>query len=357
MPESTLAAKRRIAIVIYSLSKGGAERVASSLSEFFALTHTVDIIVFDGKLTAYPHGGTLVDLNCPATSSITGKIINQTKRVWKLRQQFHRQHYEHIYSFMESANFSTLLASRNAVISVRNNPHRFNPLTRWMMRLLYPRARKVVAVSTAIANILHQELHLKNVTSIPNPLNLAQIETLKHYPFGHPRPYLLAIGRLHPQKGFDLLINAYTNSKTSRLADLLILGEGQQREKLQQQISTLGLEGKVHLPGITGNPYRYLANAQLFVLSSRYEGYPNVLIEALACQCPVIATNCPTGPNEILIHGVNGMLVACENSDELATTIDYLMENPLIRKAFRDQGGNTIQHLKLDNIAQQWLQL
>lgn len=357
MPDTPLPANQRIAIVIHSLTKGGAERVAASLSEHFARTHTVDLIVFDGRLTAYPYGGALVDLNCPATTNILGKLTNLARRFWKLRKQFRQHHYSHIFSFMESANFPTLLASPAAIVSVRNNPHKFSSTTRWMMSVLYPRARKVVAVSNAIADILRQELALNNVLSIPNPLNFTDIDALKRQPVGHPRPYLLAIGRLHPQKGFDLLINAFARSRASQTTDLLILGEGSQRDRLQHQISDLGLTEKVWLKGAANNPYCYLANAQLFVLSSRYEGYPNVLVEALACQCPVVATNCPTGPNEILTHGVDGILVENENADELSKAIDYMMENPSLRESFRQQGRTAIQHLKLDAIAGQWLEI
>ncbi|MEZ5453030.1 MAG: glycosyltransferase [Thiothrix sp.] len=357
MSEAYLTKPERIAVVIYSLTKGGAERVASLLSEQFAHTHAVDLIVFDGRLTAYPHGGTLVDLDCPASSNPWKKTLNLFRRFYKLRCRFQQHHYTHIFSFMESANFPTLLASRRAVVSVRNNPRKFSPVTRWMMRLLYPRAHKVIAVSTAIADMLEQNLGLQNVTSIPNPLDFHTIDLLKKQPVEHPRPYLLAIGRLHPQKGFDLLINAFANSKASQTTDLLILGEGGQRANLQQQIEHLGLTEKIHLPGMANNPYRYLDNAQIFILSSRYEGYPNVLLEALACRCPVIATNCPTGPNEILTHGVNGILINNENTDELTKSIDYLMENPELCAAFRQQGVNAVTHLELGVIAQRWLEL
>ncbi len=146
-------------------------------------------------------------------------------------------------------------------------------------------------------------------------------------------PVFLGIGRLHPQKDFESLIRAFASVRAARPARLMILGEGEERARLEALVASLGLTDDVLLPGFLDNPYRFLSRAGAFVLSSRWEGLPTVLIEALACGAPVVSVDCPSGPDEILQGGRIGRLVPPGSTDAIAAAMLASLDNPGPREA------------------------
>ncbi len=198
------------------------------------------------------------------------------------------------------------------------------------MRFTYPHADSVVAVSNGVASDLSEVTNLpaKMIRTIYNPvvskdlLRKSQVQ-LRHTWFdeGAP-PVIMGIGRLTHQKDFPTLIRAFAELRKSRPARLMILGEGEERAALEKLIEELDITDHVALPGFVANPYQYMRNASVFVLSSRWEGLPTVLIEALACGTPVVSTDCPSGPSEILEKGKWGRLVPVESCKLLANAID-----------------------------------
>lgn len=150
-----------------------------------------------------------------------------------------------------------------------------------------------------------------------------------------PLPVILAVGRLQRQKDFPTLIHAFARLRQQRPCRLLILGEGKGREGLEQLIGELGLNDAVGLPGFVANPYPYMARASLLVLSSAWEGSPNVLTEAMALGTPVVATDCPSGPAEILQQGRFGPLVPVGNAEKLATAMASTLDAPLPAETLR----------------------
>ena len=229
------------------------------------------------------------------------------------------------------------------------------------MRLFYPHANAVVAVSKGVAADLMRNAGLTPslIHVIPNPvitpklLNLAE-ETLNHPWFkdGAP-PVILGVGRLTKQKDFPTLIKAFAKVRESFQCRLVILGEGQDRPKLEALITDLGIRSDTFLPGFVHNPYPYFKRASLFVLSSVWEGSPNVLTEALALGTPVVSTDCPSGPKEILQGGRFGPLVRVGDAEALSEAILHMLRNPLeksfLKSAVRDYtlGESTKQYLKL----------
>lgn len=178
-------------------------------------------------------------------------------------------------------------------------------------RRSYPFADAAVGVSRGVATELTRlpGLSSERTHVVHNPVALAQIQRKAFEPPEHPwlrrpgSPVVLSVGRLHPQKDFPTLLAAFARVLTRRAARLIVLGKGRELSSLQSLAHELGVSEHVDFPGFTRNPYAYMARARLFVLSSRHEGFPNVLVEAMACGCPVISTDCPFGPDEILEGG------------------------------------------------------
>lgn len=195
-------------------------------------------------------------------------------------------------------------------------------------RRFYPRADALVAVSRGVADDLAQILGRPNkIETIYNPVVSPDLATKAAQPLNHPwfsgngPPVILAVGGLKPAKDFATLFKAFAIARRERPFRLLVLGEGKLRQDLTLLASQLGIAGDLQLPGFTENPFRYMAKASVFVLSSAWEGLPTVLIEALACGCPVVSTDCPSGPAEILEDGKYGTLVPVGDAEALAAAI------------------------------------
>jgi len=244
------------------------------------------------------------------------------------------------------------LMSRRPVVGwIHNLPRRsakdFPGGHPWVTRHLYPRATRLVAVSRGIAEDLVKwspgSAH--KVVALPNPINVEEVRRLGE---AQPpdwariiftRPTLVGMGWLTRRKGFDLLLESF--AKVVRLghdANLLLLGEGEERNTLEAQIHSLGLHDRVFMPGYQPNPYPLLSRADAFVLSSRHEGLPTVILEAMSLGVPVVAFDCPFGPAEILEKGRCGLLVPAENPDALADTIGNLLASGELRVRFRGLG-------------------
>jgi len=347
----------KIALVISSLSSGGGERVVATLSQEFAKRYDVTIILFDSTNIDYQYGGKVIDIDCPEKPSFIGKTYNLLKRAHRLKKIYHQEKFDHIFGFMESANYPSILASRDTIASLHIDFNFLNTIERQLVSYIYPLAKAVAPVSEDIATTLRQQLSLGNVTRIYNPVPFEELETLSAEPLEHSRKFLIAVGRLTYQKHFDLMINAFAESNAISDCDLIILGEGELRADLEQQVKTLQLENQVHLPGRLKNPFNYMKHAEFMLLSSRAEGFPMVLIEALSLDCPVIATDCPTGPREIVQKDVNGLLIPMESKSELTQSIDALFYDDELRHSYANQARDSVQHLSVQNICNEWIAL
>lgn len=203
------------------------------------------------------------------------------------------------------------------------------------MRWFYPWADKIVAVSDGVAADLARFARLPRslITTIYNPFDIGgmriKAEEEPELPWVLPEalPVLLGVGRLTEQKDFTSLIQAFALVRQQRQVRLLILGEGELRNALAAQAKSLGLTPEdFAMPGFVSNPFSYLRRAEVFVLSSRWEGLPGVLIQAMACGAPVVATDCPSGPAEILEDGKWGRLVPVGDVSALANAIAVTLD-------------------------------
>lgn len=212
----------------------------------------------------------------------------------------------------------------------------------------YPQADAIVAVSDGVADDLARTggLARETVTTIYNPvvtpaLTAQAAETPPHswLEESNSPPVIVAVGRLVPQKNFALLLRAFARLLEQRPARLLILGEGRERARLEALAEKLDIRDHVALPGFVTNPYAAFARAALFVLSSDWEGLPTVLIEALACGCPVVSTDCPSGPAEILADGRYGPLVPVGDATALAGAMMRALDCPPPREVLRQRAA------------------
>jgi glycosyltransferase involved in cell wall biosynthesis len=204
-----------------------------------------------------------------------------------------------------------------------------------LMRWTYPWADRVITISDGVGTDLTRAIGLPadRMTTIYNPAISADILEKSRVPLDHPwfspgePPVLLGVGRLTAQKDFGTLIHAFARVRAHRVARLVILGEGGERAQLEALVRSLRLEADVAMPGFVKNPYPYMRAAALFALTSRWEGFGNVLVEAMGCGIPVVSTDCPSGPSEILEHGRWGALVPVGDAGALATAIDAALNS------------------------------
>ena len=205
-----------------------------------------------------------------------------------------------------------------------------------MVRRTYQFAAGIVAVSDSVANdlVINAYVDRNAIATIYNPVVDNTISELATEPLTHPwfdpgqPPVILGVGRLTPQKDFQTLLRAFALLRGEKNIRLLILGEGRQRAELIALAEELGVAADVDMPGFVDNPYQYMAQASVFALTSLYEGLPGALIQALACGCPVVSTNCPGGSAEILEGGKYGRLVPVRHDSELADAIRSTLEFP-----------------------------
>lgn len=211
----------------------------------------------------------------------------------------------------------------------------------------YPEAAGIVAVSEGVADDIAAATGLPRdtVQALPNPVVSARLHDLAAAAPPHPwlaegePPVVLGVGRLHPQKDFPTLLAAFARLRRDRPMRLIILGEGAERSRLEHLIAEHGLSRDVDLPGHVDNPFAFMSRGALFVLSSRYEGLPGALIQAMACGCPSVSTDCPSGPREILRDGALGPLVAVGDIEGMTAAMRHALDTPVSRDALRDRAA------------------
>jgi len=327
----------RLAFFTRSLGGGGAERVVVTLASHYAAQgHAVDLIVSRREDTYLKEVHPEVRIHYLHTRRRMLAAPRLAKALREIRPA----------ALLATVNtFAAVLAQRLArtptrvilreattpsiAFQVKETSALKRAISETAMRWLYPRADAVVAVSKGVAqDLLNLIPQLKpKLTVIYNPVIDAAFYAKADAPVEHlwfqpnQPPVVLAAGRLVALKGYDTLLHAFARVRQQTPARLVILGEGAERPNLERLAAELGVAADVDLPGFDPNPFRYMRRAGVFVLSSRYEGLPNVLIQALACGCPVVSTDCPSGPWEILDGGRYGALVPVDDVEAMAQAI------------------------------------
>jgi len=356
--------RRHIAIYIYGLSGGGATRRTLTLAGGFAKAgHRVDLMVVDaeGPLASdLPDGVRLVVLN-----SVLIRLAGRKRRrrikasSFVLARYLWRERPDVLLSAANHVHLTAVIAARLSLAPVRvvlrvsnhltgshlGGSERPRPIRLKFARRVYGRADAAIAVSQGIADDLveHTTLSHDRVCAVMNPTYTPEIESAAAAPLDHSwlspgtPPLLLGAGRLAPAKDFATLLRAFARVRAHRPVHLVILGEGGKRRELEQQVQKLGIEADVELHGFVDNPFAWMSRASLFVLSSAWEGSPGVLVEAMACGCPVVSTDCPSGPDEILDAGRYGRLVPVGDDAALANAIAAALDVTTDREALRSR--------------------
>ncbi|MCW0211259.1 MAG: glycosyltransferase family 4 protein, partial [Achromobacter sp.] len=336
----------RVLLFIHSLHGGGAERVAADLSAHWAgMGRDVMVVTqesAEGDVYALHPKVRREVLHTAGEGGGLRGIWSNVQRVRALRRVVRSFRPDIVLGMMTTASVLSVLACAGLSCRVIATEHTHPPSQTlsgfWqrLRRLTYPRAASVVALTRGTADWLEQHVPGCRLAVIPNPVHypLPRAEPILPPIAGGGRKRLLAVGRLHADKGFDLLIQAYAQLAASHPDwDLVILGEGDERRALEAQVREAGLESRVFMPGRAGNVGDWYESADLYVLTSRFEGLSNTLLESMASGLAAVSFDCDTGPREIVREGVDGVLVR-PNGDvsALGKALDAVMGDEELRR-------------------------
>lgn len=339
--------EKRVAIFTSNMGGGGAERAMLKLAGGVAKHgYRVDLVLSraDGDyLPEVPDAVRVVDLDADRVLASLPALIRylRRERPTVMLTSLNHVNVVGLWARRLSGVRTRLVVNEQNTLSL-DAPHssrRRHRLLPRFVRRFYPWADGIVAVSQGAADDLARTASIPadRIQVVHNPIVTPELRELATAPLEHPWfepgevPVVLAVGRLAPQKDFATLIRAFALARQKHPSRLLILGEGPERSGLEALVTDLDLGGSVDLPGRVLNPYPYMVRAGAFVLSSRWEGLPSVLIEALFCGAPVVATACPSGPMEILDGGRHGLLVPVGDVGALAEGIVSALSGNVLR--------------------------
>ncbi len=365
---------RPVALYTYDLDGGGAEKYTVQLANgLIKKKCPVDLLVQTG-LDKSPYLG---DIH-PSVRQIEINTQSPFKAVRFLYAYFKNQKPRVLFGVQQKPSLVAIVAAffagyRNVVPTMHIHMHSYTTvdhrLRRNVLRLLvaffYRLVRLSVAVSTDAGAAMQDWVGRKaKIRVIPNGFDLDELRQRVAEPVDFPwlackeLPVFIGCGRLVPQKGFDVLIEAFARLRTTEPARLIILGEGELRDDLNKQVARLGIEGDVAMPGFVTNPLAWFARSDAFVLSSRTEGFGIVLVEALLSGTQIVSTDCPSGPTEILRNGAYGQLVPVDDVPAMAEAMKKVIKDKQDRTVLSSEIRSYIdEHYSLDGMVEAYLSI
>ncbi|WLT30171.1 glycosyltransferase family 4 protein [Geothrix sp. PMB-07] len=366
MPFCQKGNKVKVCFFIWALVAHGAERVSSILANEWAAKEGWETTFLtmdkpDSK-PFYPLAESIevrpLNLLKPSQSPLSA-LANNLERIRTLRREIQRIRPDVLISFIDKENALMVMASRGlgipVIISERTDPSRRSLGRFWegIRNLTYPRADVIVFQSQAVLDWFPPKVRARGVV-IPNPVPLPPLPPVAP-PTAGQNLRMVALGRLSPVKGFDVLVAAFAAaSARAPQWELEVWGEGSERKALEQMVRDLDMEQRIHFKGLTDRPFDVLCAADLFVMSSHAEGFPNALVEAMACGCPVISTRFGGAVNEIIQDGVNGRLVPPANPEALAEAMVQLMNDPEDRARLGKRALEVVERFSTERVVGMW---
>ena len=357
----------RLTFVIAGLEGGGAERVLSILASAAAARgHQVRLIAMssaDGDFYRLHPSVELVRLAMiHETGSTLHRIRLEIRLLRSLRRELHPGPPDAVIAFATETSARVLLVSLGlrlrVIVSERSVPGT-TPLGRvWSLlrRWLYRFADVVVAQTVEARNLIGQHTSARCCVVIPNPV-IPPDESAPHVERSV-QPLVLAVGRLRTEKGYDLLLRAFALTRADHPEwHLAIAGDGPERARLEHLATELDILPSVTLLGMVDRPAEAMRRASLYVLPSRFEGFPNAMIEAMARGLPVVSFDCPTGPRAIIRHELDGLLVPAEQVEAFAAAMSRLMGDALLRERLGVAAREVTTRFALDRVVDEWLAL
>lgn len=356
----------KILFVIPSLTGGGAERVLILLLKYLDRSRFKLVLVVFNSENAYQRDWSP---DVPVICLNRKNRFDLFRVLWTLSRIIKRENPSLFFSFLTYTNCLAMLAHNLAnsrvplLLSEHTNPKRslknqkFKKIKKILIRNFYPKATGIIAVSQGVKEDLvnNYEVQQDKCFVIYNMVDIEKIKELTNKEVDHPWfeediPIIITCGHLKAAKNYPLLLRAMSLVLKKGSARLLVLGEGEKRSPLEKYAKELGVSRDVTFLGFQSNPFRYISRATVFVLSSLWEGFGNVIIEAMACGAPVISTRCPYGPEEIITDGVNGLLVPVGDVNALAKAILRLLKDDPLRKRLAKAGKKRAEDFRVEKM-------
>ncbi|WP_375724535.1 glycosyltransferase [Arcobacter sp. KX21116] len=371
--------RKKLSILIYSLASGGAERVVSTLLNELKCKYNITLYLMNNTIFyEIPQEIKIVYLeNSDSKESGIKKLV----KLPILALKYKKLNISDVsLSFMNRPNYVNILAKlmgmkTKVIISERIAPSQEykthgvkDKISRWLIKFLYPKADKIIPNAIGIQKDLEQNfgIEIDKIVVINNPINLSKVNLLQNQfvEFRNEKFSFVTIGRIEAQKNHKLMVEAMKEVN----ANLYIIGDGKLRSELEYQIKENSLENKVVLLDRQSNPYTYLSQADCFVFTSNYEGFPNVLLEALACGLPVISTDCLSGPREILAPDSDvefqlkddielsqyGILTPIRNVEKLIKAMNMIVNDEKIRYQYKIKAKHRASYFDVTLILSQF---
>ena len=346
--------KTKIVLVGYKLANGGLERVLSTVSDLLHYSNCeVHVIVLENEVE-YPFHGTLINLG----------NYSKFQKYFKLRSYLKRNQFDYVIDFrhrinpwMELLFIHYMYAGFKFIYTIHSSKlDVYLTAKNWVAQQILNKAYKIVAVSNALNEKIKTKYYFEKGVVIPNSIAAKTIEI--EYAAELFFKYCIAVGRLVKLKQFDKLIDTYcTSDLPKRGIHLVILGKGEEKERLEKQIDGLQMSKFIHLLGFKNNVFSYVTNAKFLVLTSKYEGFSMVILEALFAGTPVVSFDCETGPGELVQNEHNGLLVKNQDFKALQDAIERMVDDSQLYYLCKENAKTSVSSFSNEKISKKWLDL